>query len=87
MERVFEGMQRDLDQRKADIAAQVAAVETKRLDFMRQIQLINDEFAGSEEKFIKGRKALAKRFGYTIDSSGQITGVVLWTKPAKHTGA
>lgn len=83
VERVFKGMQRDLDQRKADIAAQAPTVETKRLDFMRQIQLINDESAGNHEKASKDREALAKRFGHTIDSGGQITGVVPWTNPSK----
>lgn len=84
VERVFEGMQCDLNQRKADITAQVAAVEAKRLDFERQMRLINDTAIGREEEASKDRKALATRFGYTIDSDGRITGVVLWTNPGKH---
>jgi hypothetical protein len=80
VERVFEGMQRDLDQSKADIASQVVTVESKRLDFERQMQLLNGAAAGREGDVSELRKALAMRFGYTIDSVGQITGVVLWTK-------
>lgn len=87
VERVFEAMQRDLDQHKADIAAQVAAVEARRVDFERQMQIINDVAAGREDEASEERKALAARFGYTIDADGQITGVVLWKNPAKHTMA
>jgi len=87
VERVFDGTQRDLDQRKADIAAEVAAVEAKRLDFERQMQLINDAAAGRDEEASKDRKALATRFGYTIDFAGRITGIVLWTNLAEHARA
>ena len=80
VERIFEGMQRDLDQQKAKVAAQAAAVEAKRLDFEGQMQCINDAASGREAEASEERKALAERFGYAIDSIGVITGVVLWRK-------
>ena len=78
VERVFEAMQRDLDQHKASIAAQVAAVEAKRLDFEGQMQRINERVTGREVDASEERKALAERFGYSIDAIGEITGIVLW---------
>jgi hypothetical protein len=42
VERVFEGVQRDLDQQKAVAAAQAAAAEARQWDFENQIQHIND---------------------------------------------
>jgi hypothetical protein len=78
VEHVFEGMQRDLDRQKAIVAAQVAAVESRQLDFETQIQRINESSQGRELETGQERQALAKRFGYTIDDLGRITGVVLW---------
>ena len=80
VERVFESMQRDLDQHKAKVAAQVAAGEAWQQDFVTQMQRINEAASGREAEASEERKALAEQFGYTIDEVGGITGVVLWRK-------
>jgi len=78
VERVFESMQRDLDQHKAKVAAQAAAVKARQLDFEHQMRHINNTAPGRDAEARGERQALAERFGYTIDDLGDITGVVLW---------
>lgn len=84
VETVFECVQRDLDHREEKEVARIAAAQARVQEFQRQIQLINDDAEGREEEAHTERKALAERYGYTINDAGDITGVVLWRNPTTY---
>ncbi|WP_266170749.1 hypothetical protein [Dyella subtropica] len=81
VETVFECVQRDLDHREEKEAARMAAAQARVQEFQHHIQLINATAEGREDEARAERKALAERYGYTINDAGDITGVVLFRGP------
>jgi hypothetical protein len=81
VETVFECVQRDLDHREEQETARIAAAQARIEEFQRQIQLINATAEGREDEALADRKALAERYGYTINDAGDITGVALFRGP------
>lgn len=79
--RIEFAVQRDLDHREQQEAERIATAQARAAEFQRQIELINTTAEGREDDAFAERKALAQRYGYTINDAGDITGVVLWRNP------
>lgn len=78
VEQVFEAVHRDLEHREHAEAARLASAQAKLVEFEQAIADINTAAGGREEAARLEREALAKRFGYSIDAVGHVTGFVIW---------
>lgn len=81
VEAIFKCVQEHLNHLRERREAETAAAEARRLEFELALQLINANAEGREEEARAERKALAERFGLTINDAGDRFGVVIFRGP------
>ena len=81
VESIFKCVQEHLNHLRKRCEAEAAAAEARRLEFELALQHINATAEGREEEARAERKALAERFGLTINDAGDRFGVVIFPEP------
>lgn len=81
VETIFKCVQEHLNHLRERREAEAVAAEARRLEFELALQHINATAEGREEEARAERKALAERFGLTINDVGDRFGAVIFRGP------